>query len=1517
MGPGLHGTHINKERPGAVTDPDRKSATITHPQKRVWYTEKIHPGTPLHNIGGSIMINGRIDFKLLEESINAFIQKHGGLRLVFIEEQAEPKQYVSSYRKIKLDFFDFSQYDNSEARFEQWVTREAEKPLVIEQGQLFYFAMFSISDSDNGYLVKFHHLIADGWSTNIMTEQICDNYTRLLKGESIADRLEYSYLEYVASEQHYLCSPRFFKDKVFWNEKFKDLSSLSFRKSSANLAGKRKRFELETELSGQIKAFVEQSKCSLNAFFITFYLLYLYKTTQQEDMVIGTPVLNRSGKKEKSIFGMFTSTMPFRFAIDADRNIMDMLVSVNESLKVCYFHQKYPYDLLVQDLELKKRGYHTLFTSCVNYYNTRLPSMLNGFPIENTEFYNGIQLYALQLIIKDWSHSGNLTLDVDYKVDDYTHEQVNALYVQLVNLMRAGISNPSEKIKDMRLLFAEERSKILYQFNATEAVYPQDQSVSRLFEEQVKKTPEKIAISFHDHELTYQELNARANQLARYLVAREVRPETLIGLLTTHSVETVIGILGILKAGGAYVPIEPDYPDDRIGYMLDDSGSDILLTNMTLPGTLSFGRQVIDIREQSIFLGDSSNLDSLNKPGDLAYVMYTSGSTGQPKGTMIEHRGLVNYIWWAKKMYVSNEHEIFPLYSSLAFDLTVTSLFTPLLSGGKIIVYDRHDDENDYVLYRILQEKKVTVVKLTPSHLALLKYLNKRDSSVRRFIVGGEDLQVNLAKEVYESFGGKIEIFNEYGPTETVVGCMIHKYAYECDTGISVPIGTPADNVQCYLLDKQLDPVPPYSLGELYISGAGVARGYLKKPELTQEKFIANPFLPGKTMYKTGDLARFGDGNTLEYVGRADQQVKIRGHRIELGEIENYLLRHEAINKAMVQDFEDERNSKHLCAYIVKRTAIAVNELKAYLASSLPDYMVPVYFVEVNEIPLTINGKVDRTLLLPPQIELIDEDTELLPPRNEREEKLIDTFCNVFHMQRVSLHHNFYYLGGDSIKAMQISTKLRGLGLNIKVKDILAHPVIEEMAFYLKQDREPALDQGPCEGSIKPTPIVSWFFSQRFAQPQHYNQSVVLDLLQDVEITWLERILNELIRHHDALRINYNPQTGELFYNNAHLYEHCYIQEYELSDLPYALQGHKMALLAESLQSSFDIEQGILIKACVFHLGLHAKKLFITAHHLVVDGVSWRVIVDDMHTLLEQIVAQQAMVLPPKTSSYQKWAATLEHIGSEDVRKEENYWRGILKKNFCFPVDYDLGADSVSSSAALAEQINDDFTEKLVKKANIPYNTETKDLLITALLRAAKEWTGEADIIIELESHGREEFEHLDLSRTVGWFTSLYPFALNLRKNDLADQIQEVKEALRQVQQKHIGFGLLKHSLKSLDDTNTSYVRFNYLGDFTGGKAATSFRLLSDRPGNDSSKYNALTCLVEINCFLLAGKLHIALTYSKNKFLEYSMEGFLRKFVHNIQLIINHCCDAKLVQFTPSDFDTVDLSPEELEGLFQ
>lgn len=1487
---------------------------LTHPQQRIWSIEQIYPQTPLHNIGGTIRIKGPVQFSVLEKAIALFIQSHDALRLRMAVQDGEPRQYINNHNNdFPLDFIDFSTHSEPEREFADWVESIAQKPFVLENERLFYFAMFRVSEHENGYLAKFHHIVADGWSMNIMTDQISRTYTRLLQGEKVQVQPEPSYLEYRDQEQTYLASERFHKNRSFWLEKYRALPDSFLNASSDRLAGNRKTYEWGPGLSARIKGLASAHNCSLNTFFVTAYLLYAHKITGQDDLVVGTPVLNRSGRQQKSTFGMYTSTMPFRYVIDGSSSVLDTMIQINSELQACYFHQRYPYDRLVQELELKKKGLDQLFNVCVNYYNTKLGTEINGYPVESVEFYSGQQMYSMQLVLKEWTGSGSITASFDYKQNDFTDEQIDDMYGHLTRLITAMVSGPEAKIREISILSKEEWTERVDTFNATQASYPHDKTVCQLFEEQVEKTPGAIAVTYRNEHLTYKQLNEKANQLAGFLIEKGVSRETIVGLLTAHSLETVIGVLGIGKAGGAFLPIDPGNPAERLGYILQDAGAEFLLTNLCPVDECGFDGQIINMEGIKYDVYGTSNVKPVSKPDDLVYVIYTSGSTGRPKGTMIEHRGLVNYICWAKKVYVKQSEEVFPLYSSLAFDLTITSLFTPLISGGTLLVY--RDDEDEYVLYRILQENQATIVKLTPSHLSLLLDRGSLNSSVKRFIVGGENLKVSLAKKIYDSFGGNIEIINEYGPTETVVGCMIHNYVPDTDTRAAVPIGRPADNVQIYLLDNTLAPVPVHAVGEIYIAGDGVARGYLNNPGLTAEKFIDCPFAPGKRMYKTGDQGRFLRDGTLEYIGRLDKQIKIRGYRVELEEIEKHLLHHTGIAEAVVLNRQDKGQNATLCAYIVSKRKIAAQELKEFLMEQLPDYLIPLHFIEVQEIPLTVNGKVDTALLeeiaLPGR-----EENAYVQPRNEQEEQLIQVVGEVLRVGDVGMKHNFYHLGGDSIQAIQIASKLSQRGFKLKVKDMLSFPILEEMATFIEAAQSKGIEQGAAEGSISLTPILSYFFTQHFAKEDHYHQSVMAVVKREIGLDTLEKALSALIRHHDSLRINCKGDSGELFYNQEHYHTRPSIEEYDYSDLSLPEQEAKLGEEGYRLAASFDLQQGLLVRAAVFDLG-SVRKMLLIAHHLVVDGVSWRIILEDMNTLVRQIHRGQEAALPLKTSSYQKWAKALETSRQALGLQEEVYWNSILQKHFTLSADHDQGADILASCHTLISDLGRPETAALLSDANVPYNTEPLDLLLTSLLVAIKEWTGSRDMVIEMEGHGREDIDELvDVTRTVGWFTSLYPFGITLNEETLSGQIKQVKEERRRVPGNGMGFGLLRQLGRIADNRLRKFIRLNYLGEFIQGHSGEYLTLSGEQFQYNVSGDNHLTSLLDINCLVIDGHLQLNLTYSRNKFLDTTMERLQTFWIRNLKMVIEHCSNTERKEYTPSDFDTVDISQEELDSLF-
>jgi len=810
----------------------KETHTLTHPQKRIWYTSQIFPGIPMYNIGGYIRIHGQIDFELLEKSINLYIENNDGLRLKFLNGN-NPVQYVEEYKYINFEYKNFSVSENSEKHFLKWLEQETKKEFEMENSFLFKVYLFKLAENDNGYLLNIHHVIADGWSIGIMTDEVLKIYEKLYSGENAEDSLYSSYLDCIEKEKNYIDSEKFYRNKQYWNEIFKNEECLENIVPVNSLEGKRKTYEINKKLTNKIEELAKELGCSLNTLFTTLYAIYANKAFGHSKTPIGTPCFNRSGKKERKIFGMCTSTISSIFSVSPEIDVRTLIKEHNRTWLNGYKNQEYPYDLLVNDLELQKQGINSLFNVCINYYSS-LDMHLKGMRADGYQFYNGYQLYSLQIIVRKWGEK--LYLDFDYKISEYTESEIDKIYNCLNNLIDQIHKNPDEKVCHLKLVTSDDHKKLIYDFNDTQANYPHDKTVHELFEQQAKNNPKKIAISFKEEKLSYKSLNEKSNQLANFLIKKGLKLEDKVGILTTHSIETVVGILGVLKARGAYIPIDFNYPDERIKYMLEDSEINIILTNVAvdLP---HFKGEIIDLTENAFCNESTDNISKKSGSNNLAYIIYTSGSTGNPKGVMVEHKGLTNYIYWAKTKYVKDENDVFALYSSLSFDLTVTSIFTPLISGCEIVVY-RDDDENEYVLYKIIKDNKATIVKLTPSHLLLLKDLNNRDSVIRVFIVGGENLKVSVAKNVYDSFGKDIDIYNEYGPTETVVGCMIYRFDPKKDLGGSVPVGFPINNTQIYVLNNHLQPLPLGYVGEMYIGGDGVARGYINRHELTNENLL-------------------------------------------------------------------------------------------------------------------------------------------------------------------------------------------------------------------------------------------------------------------------------------------------------------------------------------------------------------------------------------------------------------------------------------------------------------------------------------------------------------------------------------------------------------------------------------------------------------------------------------------------------------------------------------------------------
>lgn len=949
--------------------------------------------------------------------------------------------------------------------------------------------------------------------------------------------------------------------------------------------------------------------------------------------------------------------------------------------------------------------------------------------------------------------------------------------------------------------------------------------------------------------------------------------------------------------------------------MLDDSQAGIVLTQRDVRGQLSYEGVTILLDDEESYHQDDSDLEPISDASHLAYVIYTSGSTGRPKGVLIEHRGLTNYIWWAQEVYVKGEKTNFPLYSSISFDLTVTSIFTPLITGNTIIVYDGED--KTALLQSIVQDPRVDIIKLTPAHLQVLKEMNIADqTSVRRMIVGGENLSTRLAQSIHEQFEGRIEICNEYGPTETVVGCMIYCYDAAKDRRESVPIGTAAANTSIYVLDENMKPAPIGVPGEIYISGAGVARGYLNRPELTAEKFVDDPFEPGAKMYKTGDLAKWlADGN-IEYAGRIDEQVKIRGYRIELGEIEAALLQEEAVKEAVVTARVDAHGFKQLCAYYVSGGQTTAARLRKQLSHSLAGYMVPAYFIELDEMPLTSNGKINKKGLPAPDFELQDR-AEYKAPRTKAEEILVSAWESVLGAENISILDNFFELGGDSIKSIQVSSRLKQSGYKMEIKDLFQYATIAELSQHIKQNLRTA-DQGEVKGKVSLTPIQHWFFEQTTIDPHYYNQAVMLHAPEGFRETPLRQTLQKLAEHHDALRMTF--QTTEKGYE-AHHAEIAQGGLYHLEVLNLKAEsdpGQTIEAKADEIQSSMHLSDGPLMKAGLFQCA-DGDHLLIAIHHLMVDGVSWRILLEDLVTGYRQAENGQVIQLPQKTDSFQLWAKRLsEYAQSETIKQEQEYWTKIEQTEIKpLPKDFQETHTTAKDSETATAEWTKEETELLLKQANRAYNTEINDLLLTSLGLSISHWSGLDRIPIHLEGHGREQIiQDMDISRTVGWFTSLYPVVLHAQPGkEISDYIKTTKEGLRQIPHKGIGYGIARYLSGGMPSKLDPEIIFNYLGQFDQDLQQHGVQLSSYSCGSDSSGNQERPYVLNINGMITEGRLKLTISYSSKQYAKETIMRLSETIQSRLRTIITHCVQKEQSELTPSDILLKGMSIDELDQL--
>jgi len=1053
-----------------------------------------------------------------------------------------------------------------------------------------------------------------------------------------------------------------------------------------------------------------------------------------------------------------------------------------------------------------------------------------------------------------------------------------------------------------------------------------NKTVIDLFRETVKLYPENTALVFEGKSVSYKELDIKSSQLAQYLHQElGLNPGSTIALMTERSDLSITGILGILKSGAAYVPIDPSYPKERIEYLITASGAETLITTSSFLFDIPFftgnifaiDLQLDDLPE----ITEGSDIVIENK--SMAYMIFTSGSTGKPKGVAISHASAFNYLNWAKEYYFQHNPEggSFPLFTSVSFDLTITSIFIPLIKEQQIEIFSNNDAGE--VLAEIFNgNSKIDTLKLTPSHITLLTDITSGKTNVRTLIVGGEALRedhVLLVKNKWPH----IKIFNEYGPTEATVGCTVA----EVSLG-NITIGRPIANTSIYILDKNEKLLPQGAVGEIYIGGAGLANGYYQQPELTDAVFLDSPFVEGEKIYRTGDLGLWLQDGNLKYVGRKDSQVKIRGYRIETGEIESTLLEIAGIKEAAVVTRLNNQSVSLAAFYVSVDGELQSEEIEKALFKKLPAYMVPSLITRIEEMPLTPNFKIDRQKLS--TIEIGDNNEEdYTAPVSDIETSLVNIFKEVLGKEKVGVTDNFFTIGGDSIIGIQIVSRANREGIMITLKQLFKQLTIAGLASVAEKVAPVAIEQGPVSGNIQLTPVHKWFFEQQFNKASHYNQSLLLKVGRDFNPAYFETALLKIITHHDMLRMRLKI--------NGDNYEE-YIQQVEdvissfgTKEFDSLSQTEIQTSLMEDineLQRSLDIFNGTVLKARYYNFG-DESMLFLVAHHLVVDGVSWRILLEDLSTAYSQLNSGKKIDLPKKTSSFKAWAsAALSYSSSPELAKEVPFWISENRMEASpLTVDMDGGKadNTIKNSQTYSNQLDEEVTKALISTAHTAYNTNVNDLLLSALLIAFNKYTSRRNLLIAMEGHGREEvFGNVDVSRTVGWFTSIYPVLLELNDaNGTSSIITSVKEQLRSIPNNGVGYGLIKYGnqegyiKKSLAHLQQPEVIFNYLGQSAQALPGTSEWRISTHPtGNDQDAEAKRKYLIEINAIVIDDRLIIDWIYCPQVHKELTIKKLAADYITALNELTAHCLNNEAGGYTPSDFPEAGLEQDQLDHLF-
>ncbi len=1364
-------TRVTKNNNHKITRFDRDSLPhipLSFSQERLWFIDHLEGSVQYHSPAVMRLV-GNLNKEALLYALRAIISRQDALRTVFHEIDGKVYQSLKTNEDWELQLVDGSAYKEDAGALKLYIEKLVKEPFDLANDYPIRGSLIRLDDQEHILVVTMHHIASDAWSISIIVKEVVELYSSFVQGrQANLETLPVQYADFAVWQRNYLQGAILEKKINYWKNKLEGQEPLQLptdytRPPVRSTRGASTGFKIEKELAGQLHELSRQQGVSLFMLLLAAFKVLLQRYSSQEDISVGTSIASRQQKELEGLVGFFVNTLALRTEFSSDISFAALLEKVKSTTLEAYEHQEIPFDKVVE-IAVSERdpSRSPLFQVMLVLQNTPESSKLKlGELVLSAEpFVTNVAKFDITLFITETPNG--FMGSVDYSTDLYQADTMKRMTDHFTTLLRSVVADPQQKIGLLTMLSNEEERQLVEQFNSAAVAYPKDKTFVELFEEQVVKTPGNIALVFEKDQLSYRELNERSNQLAHYLKSKGVKPNSLVPLYMERSASMIIGLLGIMKAGAAYVPVDTDFPADRISYMLQDAGASIIVSSKAARISLEAeaDAEIIEIEDPLLERHPSGNLPVKPSTNHLAYVIYTSGSTGRPKGVMIEHCSLVDYYYGLNKYTHIDQCSSFALVSTIATDLGNTVIYASLLSGGALHVFTKESVSNIEYLHRYFREVQIECVKIVPSHWKALSTTEELLLPSKLLVFGGETLQAENVAAIRMS-GSLCQVVNHYGPTETTVGKLLHLVQPEGNYEKRIPVGKPFSNTQVYVLSRNMQLCPIGVPGKLYIAGDGVARGYFNNRELTEEKFILNPFKlaehRGAKMYATGDLVKWLPDGNIEFIGRVDNQVQIRGYRVEPGEVENVLEQCEQVKQGVVLAKLDRQGNNRLIAYVVANEVFDREEIVDYLKKKLPEYMIPAVLMEVERIPLTANGKINRKALPDPDVAEIAGD-KYVAPRNETEEKLARIWAEVLEVDQVGVHDDFFELGGHSLLAVRLISAMRkAFNVEMPIGDIFDYPTVAMLSARVPGKKDTVVL--PSIEPVHPRPeYIPLSFSQerlwfldRLQGSQQYHVPAVLRLTGKLNKAALAAALQNVVNRHEVLRtvilqregISYQQITGKDSWQLSVVDGSVY------KDNQSALQRY----IQELIFAPFDLPKDHMMRAHLIAFGDEEYVLVFNMHHIASDGWSRSILVQEVvegYSAFENGRPINLPALPVQYADYAIWQRN--HVQGEILEKKLGYWKDKLHDITPLQLPTDFSRPKVQSArGASAGFVVDERTLQQLHELSTQQGVTLFMTLLAAFNVLLHRYSGQQDICVGTPVAGRQQQE---LEGLIGFFVN-------------------------------------------------------------------------------------------------------------------------------------------------------------------